>query len=55
MGLGQEIGRIKAGFSADFITPDRDIFEIPVEQIHATRVRQTWFAGRRVYDEDEDL
>jgi hypothetical protein len=55
MGLGEEIGRIEAGFSADFIVLDRDIFEIPVERIHATRVRQTWFAGRRVYDAHHDL
>jgi hypothetical protein len=55
MGLGQEIGRIKTGFSADFILPDQDIFEIPVELIHATRVRQSWFGGRLVYDADQDL
>ena len=55
MGLGQEIGRIKTGFSADFILPDQDIFEIPIGRIHSTRVRQTWFAGRLVYDVDQDL
>ncbi|HEX3781215.1 MAG TPA: amidohydrolase family protein [Pseudonocardiaceae bacterium] len=54
IGLGEEISRIKAGFSADFIILDRDIFEVPVIRIHATRVRQTWFAGRRVYDVDQD-
>ena len=53
MGLGQETGRIKTGFSADFILPDQDIFEIPIGRIHSTRVRQTWFAGRLVYDESE--
>jgi hypothetical protein len=50
MGLDMETGRIKAGLSADFILLDQNIFEVPVEQIHATRVRQTWFAGRSVYD-----
>ena len=50
MGLDQEIGRIKTGFSADFILPDQNILEVPVTQIHATQVRQTWFAGRPVYD-----
>jgi hypothetical protein len=50
MGLDKETGRIKAGLSADFILLDQNIFEIPVEQIHATRVRQTWFAGRSVYE-----
>jgi predicted amidohydrolase YtcJ len=50
MGLAGETGRISAGLSADFILLDRNIFEIPVEQIHATQVRQTWFAGRVVHD-----
>jgi predicted amidohydrolase YtcJ len=50
MGLDQEIGRIKTGFSADFILPDQNIFEVPAAQIHATQVQQTWFAGRCVYD-----
>jgi predicted amidohydrolase YtcJ len=50
MGLDQEIGRIKTGFSADFILPDQNIFEVPAARIHATQLHQTWFAGRCVYD-----
>jgi hypothetical protein len=36
--------------SADFIVLDRNLFDIPVEQVHRTQVRQTWFAGRLVHD-----
>jgi predicted amidohydrolase YtcJ len=50
MGLQQEIGRIEPGMSADFVILDRNLFTVPVERIHDTRVRQTWFAGRLVHD-----
>jgi predicted amidohydrolase YtcJ len=50
MGLAGEIGRLSPGTSADFVVLDRNLFEIPVDRIHATRVRQTWFAGRLVHD-----
>jgi predicted amidohydrolase YtcJ len=50
MGLSDQTGRLSPGMSADFIIVDRDLFEIPVEEIHATTVRQTWFAGRLVHD-----
>jgi predicted amidohydrolase YtcJ len=52
MGLHQEIGRIEPGMSADFAILDRNLFDIPVERIHDTQVRQTWFAGRLVHDTD---
>jgi predicted amidohydrolase YtcJ len=50
MGLGGQIGQLSPGRSADFVVLDRHIFDIPVEQIHATQVRQTWFAGRLVHE-----
>jgi predicted amidohydrolase YtcJ len=50
MGLAQETGRLSTGLSADFVVLDRNLFDIPVEQVHATRVRQTWFAGRLVHE-----
>ncbi len=49
-GLAQVTGRLSPGMSADFIILDRDLFTIPVEKIHATQVRQTWFGGRLVHD-----
>jgi predicted amidohydrolase YtcJ len=50
MGSDQEIGRIKTGFSADFILPDQNVFEVPAARIRATQVHKTSFAGRCVYD-----
>jgi predicted amidohydrolase YtcJ len=50
MGLGQETGQLSPGMSADFIILGHNLFDISPEQIHATRVRQTWFAGRLVHD-----
>jgi len=49
-GLAKETGRLSPGMSADFIIPDRDLFTIPVEEIHATQVGETWFSGRLVHD-----
>lgn len=49
MGLAEEIGRLSPGMSADFIILNHNIFEAPIDQVHATRVEQTWFAGRRVH------
>ncbi|MEW2548468.1 amidohydrolase [Streptomyces sp. NPDC047002] len=49
MGLSHETGRIRPGLSADFIVLDRPLFDIPVQEVHATQVLQTWFAGRQVY------
>lgn len=50
MGLAGETGRLSTGMSADFIVLDRNLFDIPQNEIHATRVRQTWFAGRLVHE-----
>lgn len=41
--------RYETGLSADFVILDRDLCDVPVEQIHDTLVRQTWFAGRLVH------
>ena len=49
MGLGDETGSLEVGKSADFVVLDRDFVAGPAEEIIATRVLETWFAGRRVY------
>ncbi len=49
-GLSEVTGRLSPGMSADFIILDRDLFSVPVEEIHATKVNQTWFNGRLVHD-----
>ena len=49
-GLAKVTGKLSPGMSADFIVLDRDLFTIPVDQIHATQVRETWFGGRLVHN-----
>ena len=50
--LTGESGQIKAGMSADMIVLDRNLFDIPPEQIGDTQVRLTIFEGRIVYTAD---
>jgi hypothetical protein len=50
MGLARQTGQLSPGMSADFVLLDRNLFDTPVERIHDTQVRQTWFAGRLVHD-----
>jgi predicted amidohydrolase YtcJ len=49
-GLAKVTGRLSPGMSADFIILDRDLFTIPVDEIHATQVRETWFSGCLVHE-----
>jgi hypothetical protein len=49
-GLAKVTGRLSPGMSADFIILDRDLFTIPVDEIHAAQVRETWFSGCLVHD-----
>ena len=53
MGVAAHTGALRAGLSADFIAIDQHLFNVPVEQIHHTRVRQTWFAGQLVYERSD--
>ncbi|QDZ14650.1 amidohydrolase [Humibacter ginsenosidimutans] len=50
MGLDDVTGSITPGKSADFVVLDRDVIAGPADTIIDGRVRETWFAGRRVYE-----
>jgi predicted amidohydrolase YtcJ len=50
MGLGDVVGRLTVGRSADFIVLDRNLFEIDVAEIHRTQVLRTYFAGAVVHE-----
>ena len=45
----KENGSIETGKYADFIVLDRNLFEIPVENIDSTKVLSTIFEGKTVY------
>ncbi len=42
-------GSISPGKQADFVVLDRDIMTVPNEQLRATKVRQTWINGEKVF------
>jgi len=44
------LGRIEPGRCADLVFLDRDLFTIPPEEIHKTRVLKTMCAGELVYE-----
>ena len=50
MFMEDEIGSIRPGKRANFIVLDRNLFEIPNNEIHKTIVLQTWFEGNKVYE-----
>ncbi len=43
------LGRLAPGYRADFILVDHDPFEGSPAQVRATKVNETWIAGRRVW------
>ena len=53
--LDDRIGSIEEGKDANFIILDRNLFEIPVEEIGETRVLRTIFEGEVVHHSGQDL
>lgn len=49
IGVADLAGSIEVGKSADFLVLDRNLFEIDVTDIHATRILATYFQGREVF------
>ena len=50
IGLGDTIGSLEPGKSADFIVLDRNVLEIPSDEIADVKVLKTFFEGRLVYE-----
>jgi len=44
------LGSLEEGKWADFIIIDRNLFEVPAEEIWQTEVLQSWVAGEKVYE-----
>jgi len=51
----EKLGSIEAGKYADFIVLDRDIFDIPIMELHKTKVEKTITGGRIVFDRQEAI
>jgi predicted amidohydrolase YtcJ len=54
VGMEDKIGSIEVGKKADLIVIDRNLFEIPVEEIPETNVLATMMDGRIVHEEAVD-
>lgn len=50
VGLGDTVGSIEIGKSADLIVLDRNVLEIPADEIADVKVLTTYFEGRVVYE-----
>ncbi|MFC1619552.1 amidohydrolase [Candidatus Neomarinimicrobiota bacterium] len=53
--IEEETGSLEVGKSADFIVLDRNLFQIPHNEIHKTQVIATYFQGEKVFSYKEEL
>jgi predicted amidohydrolase YtcJ len=47
--IDADTGIIRPGAFADLAILDRNLFDIPVEELHTAQVDETWIAGERVF------
>ncbi|MDK0524307.1 amidohydrolase [Streptomyces sp. ML-6] len=50
LGLGERVGSIEVGKSADFLVLSQNLFDVDVRRIHGTNVLATYLRGTRVHD-----
>ena len=50
MKMDDRIGSLAPGKLADFIVLEKNIFEIPIDDVADTTIRQTFFEGKLVYE-----
>lgn len=48
--LGDRTGSIEVGKSADIVVLDRNLFKVAITDVGDSKVRQTWFEGKLVYE-----
>jgi hypothetical protein len=53
-GMESEVGSLEVGKRADFLVLDRDVMEVPAEEIWQTRVLRTVIDGETVYEASAD-
>jgi predicted amidohydrolase YtcJ len=46
--LEKEIGSLEAGKTADFIILDKDLMEVPREEVLSTKVTATYLGGKKI-------
>jgi predicted amidohydrolase YtcJ len=50
LGMRDELGAIEPGLRADLVVLDRNPFDIPITDVHATRAKLVFIEGERVYE-----
>ena len=50
----EETGSIETGKLADLVVLDRNLFDLPVEEIHGVRVVRTLLEGKTVFEQKPD-
>jgi hypothetical protein len=50
MGHRDQVGSIEVGMRADVIVTETNPFEVPITDVHATKVRMTFIDGEKVFD-----